>query len=234
MRLDDPGNPELTYRNFSVVMHKERRQALFTAVNIDGSSLKSPSRDGLEWTIDTRIPRDQQLGNEAYLHNPIDRGHLVKRLDPVWGEHSDQANADSFAYTNSGLQHAMLNQREWAKLENHVLRHADAHDQKMTVMTGPVFQDSDRRFDNKGKMETPVQVPEAFWKMAVWNDPDEGLKAVAFVLSQKDLLDQSGIFKTDLEPGRFRIYQVPIDDLSRLTDLDFGDLNSVNKSVQVV
>ena len=40
---------------------------------------------------DPRIPADQQQNNDMYRSangnpNPLDRGHLVRRLDPCWGD----------------------------------------------------------------------------------------------------------------------------------------------------
>ena len=114
--LSDPSRGELKYTHFSVVMSKMRRLPILTAVNIDGAQLKSVPRND-RWVTDNRIAREHQLGNEAYKSNDIDRGHMVRRLDPVWGEEAVQANADTFVYTNSALQHKDLNRREWVALE---------------------------------------------------------------------------------------------------------------------
>lgn len=223
--LNQPDQFELKYTNFSIVMNKERRQPFFTAVVIDGSQSKDVPRDG-EWTIDGRISRQHQLGNEAYKNNAIDRGHMVRRSDPAWGPNADRASDDTFAYTNASMQHEALNQKEWLELENHVLDSAKAMHQKMVVMTGPVFRDDDPPFDNKGAIKPPTQMPQKFWKMVVWNDPKEGLKGAAFVLSQEDFVN-GGLTKAEFQVGRFGVYQVPIDDLEKMTKLDFGDIKNV-------
>lgn len=223
--LGQPDKFELKYTNFSIVMHKERRQALFTAVMIDGAKSADVPRDG-EWTIDGRISRQHQLGNEAYKNNPIDKGHMVRRSDPAWGPDANRASDDTFVYTNAGLQHEALNQKEWLELENHVLDSAKALDQKMTVLTGPLFRDDDPKFDNKGAIQPPTQMPQKFWKMVVWNDPKEGLKGAAFVLSQEDFVS-GGLTKAEFQVGRFGVYQVPIADLQKMTKLDFGPVHNV-------
>lgn len=226
--IGKPGETELKYGHFSIVMNGERRQPFLTAVNIDGSKMVSVPRDG-DWTIDSRIRRDQQLGNEAYKNNDIDKGHMVRRRDPGWGADAHKSCNDTFAYTNASLQHAQLNQKEWLELENHVLDQIQARDMKATVLTGPVFSDDDPKFNNKGKMENSTQIPQEFWKMVVWNDPQEGLKGSAFVLSQKDIIKgDSGLFKTLQEPsfdsGRFSLYQIPIADLEQKVHMNFGEL----------
>jgi endonuclease G, mitochondrial len=227
-----PGETELTYTHFSVVMHKERRQPLLTAVNIDGANIVSVPRKG-KWTIDSRIPREHQLGNEAYRGNPIDRGHMVRRRDPVWGPNPNQASNDTFVYTNAGLQHGSLNQRTWLDLENYVLEQSKEKDMKLTVMTGPVFSPDDPSFDNNGRMDKATQIPQEFWKVVVWNDKEEGLKGAAFIQSQKDYVGR-GLFKTDFNPGEMSVYQMPLSDLEKVTKLDFGDIGDTASGTHVL
>lgn len=221
--LEEPTKSELKYTHFSVIMSKMRRLPILTAVNIDGAKLKSvPRRDN--WVTDSRIRREHQMGNEAYKHNDLDRGHMVRRLDPVWGEKAQQANDDTFVYTNSALQHKDLNRREWVALEEHILSHARTTDQKMTVFTGPVFSDSDPAFDNDGRVSPPTQIPQQFWKVAVWNNPKEGLQGTAFVLSQEELVDPGDFKDGKFDPGRFQVYQVPLQKLEEMADIDFGEI----------
>lgn len=230
--IGKPGETELKYGNFSIVMNGVRRQPFYTVVNIDGPKVVDVPRDG-DWTIDSRIRRDQQLGNEAYKNNDIDKGHQVRRRDAGWGPNAHRSANDTFAYTNASLQHAALNQKEWLELENHVLDQVKAKGMKATVLTGPVMKDNDPKWDNKGKME-PTQMPQEFWKVVVWNDPQDGLKGAAFVLSQTDFVNPGGLFKSSFEEGRFGVYQVPIDQLEKMTRLDFGDMADSKKSAKEI
>jgi len=230
MRTDKPGECELTYTNFSVVMNKERKQCFFTICNIDGSNHSEPPRNG-SWQIDGRIPRDCQLGNEAYSNNDIDKGHMVRRLDPCWGSQAQQANLDSFSYCNATLQHADLNQKEWLELENHVLDSCTGARDKYTVITGPIFSDDDPKFNNHGRMKEDTQIPMKFFKTVVWADDKTGeLRSCSFVLSQEDIINRDGgLFKSKegFEPGRFSIYQVPQSQLEQMTDLHFGNIGDI-------
>jgi len=75
----------LHYLHFSVVLHKSRRLALYTACNIDGENLYRIRRGRDKWKLDPRMDKQFQVGNELYKGNPLDRGHLVRRIDPAWG-----------------------------------------------------------------------------------------------------------------------------------------------------
>jgi endonuclease G len=203
----------LDYRHFSVVMNKTRRLAYFAAVNIDGTQEVVVRRTNTRWRVDPRIDRDHQHDNDLYVRNKLDRGHLVRRLDPVWGDDDEarQANDDTFHYTNAAPQHARLNQRDWLALEDYLLRNTTEDDQKLTVFTGPVFTSCDTTYRG-------TTLPEDFWKVAVMVHGDS-LLATSYLLSQKQFMD-------DLEfvIGEFRTYQTPIRTIEQLTGLRFGVL----------
>jgi endonuclease G, mitochondrial len=211
-----PGDqsPVLRYTNFSVVMSKSRRMPVLTAVNIDGQQLRALPRKGDVWYFDPRIPREFQVGNELYARNPLDRGHMVRRLDPVWGDQARTANEDTFHYTNACPQHANLNQKSWNDLENYVLDNAGAQALKVCVFTGPVLREDDPDYRE-------VQLPREFWKIAVLIDEETGqLAATGYLLSQSKMITNLQEFAF----GRFRTYQVAIARITRMTGLDFGHL----------
>lgn len=205
---------ELKYTHFSVVMNRRRKMPFLTAVNIDGRSLKRIPR-GDNWIKDSRIEQTAQFGNELYANNDLDRGHMVRRLDPVWGPQAEAslANDDTFHYTNSCPQHKNLNQKTWNDLEDYILDNADAQNLKVSVFTGPVFRADDKPYRT-------ARIPREFWKVAVLVDSATGnLSATAYLLSQAGMIE-------DLEFvfGPFRTYQIPIRQVETLTDLDFGNL----------
>ena len=114
-------------------MHRERALALFTAVNIDGKLARQPKRERDRWIIDPRLPAEFQTGEPVYKSNPLDRGHLVRRLDPAWGTDDaavKAANDDTFHFTNAAPQHHQFNAGStlWAGLEDHILANADTAD----------------------------------------------------------------------------------------------------------
>lgn len=205
----------LDYTHFSLAMHADRRMAIFTASNIDGELSRNIKRKKDAWGFDPRIPREVQIGNELYVGNDLDRGHLVRRLDPVWGTPAvaKKAELDTFFFTNCTPQHSDFNQKLWLNLEDHLLGNIDTRNFRACVFTGPVFTRNDRLYRD-------VLLPQSYWKVvAMIHDERDELTATAYVVSQRSLLsDLEFVF------GQFRTYQVPIADIERRTGLDFGDL----------
>ena len=202
----------LSYAHFSVCMSKSRRMCFFTACNVHGGRLQEMSRAGIRWVFDPRIEKELQAGDDLYRDNDLDRGHQVRRLDPVWGDDAETANGDTFHFTNSCPQHKDLNQKTWNDLEDYVLDNAGKYELKVNVFTGPVFRDDDPEYRD-------FRLPLEFWKVVVMVKDDGQLSATAYVLSQADLV-------TGLEFvfGEFRTYQVPLTDIESWTHLDFGTL----------
>jgi endonuclease G len=224
-RLDDvqaAASVELAYEHFTVLLDTNRRFAAVTGVNIDGANLvKVPRND--RWVFDDRVPEELQAGPEVYADNDLDRGHLVRRNDPVWGDPAVAARANdaTFHFTNAAPQASDFNQgRElWVGLEDHVLEHARVHKLKLSVFTGPVFGADDPPYRG-------IRIPLKFWKVAAWST-GETLATTGF------LVDQSPLVDVDLLPrelgappplGPFRTFQVRVADIAELTGLSMPEL----------
>lgn len=164
--------------------------------------------------FDSRIDQKYQCGPELYANNEIDKGHLVRRRDPIWGDLAQKANKDTFHFTNCSPQHKNLNQKTWLDLEDYILEKAEKFNFKATVFTGPVFRSDDVTYRG-------VQIPAEFWKVAVMVKEDGKLSATAYLQSQKHLID-------DLEDayGAYKTFQVPVLKIEELTGLDFGKLRN--------
>lgn len=209
------GGTVLDYTHFSLVMSRSRKLAFFTAVNIDGSSLVDLKRANDVWYFDSRIGKDEQYGPELYESNDLDRGHLVRRLDPVWGDDAEKANEDTFHFTNCSPQHKNLNQKTWLNLEDYVGKNAKKYGLKVNVFTGPVFRSDDRVYRGQ------YRIPAEFWKMVVIVKDDGKLSATAYLQTQKNLIDNM-----EFAYGAYKTYQVPVATIEDLTGLDFGSLRT--------
>lgn len=217
------GSPILKYTHFSVIQSKERRLPRMVAWNIDGGDMKRISRRGIRFRLDPRVPSEFQAGNELYSNNPLDRGHVARRVDLNWGSIAEarKANKDSFFFTNITPQHQNFNQSSrdglWGELENAILDDVNVEDLRISVMAGPIFSDDD-------PTHREVQIPREHWKLVAYRDADSNgaFKVKAFVLTQRDLIRNLEIL--ELEP--FRIFQVSLENLHSRTGLDFGELET--------
>jgi endonuclease G, mitochondrial len=215
---------ELRYQNFSVIMSRSRRFCCITGVNIDGHApffrLKRPG-----WKTDPRVPNAAQVdGAEFYIPTVFDRGHMVRRLDPVWGKERAAvlANADTHHYTNSCPQVHSFNDTTWGNLEDWILSQERSRDSKGSVFTGPIFQESDPVYQG-------VKVPVAFYKVvAVVDDAKGQLGVTAFEMDQSRVMPpQPGapIPKAPFDPGGFSLNQITLLELEERSGIDFGKLN---------
>ncbi|WP_010205531.1 DNA/RNA non-specific endonuclease [Salinibacterium sp. PAMC 21357] len=227
---------ELPYTHFTVNLDPLRGLASTTGVNIDGDQLVDVGR-GNDWHLDSRIPEQEQTGEAVYARNDLDRGHLVRRRDPVWGDGAtaSQANYDTFAFTNAAPQAAGFNQSKelWLGLEDHVLEYARTNRNRISVFTAPVLGDEDPVYRGVG-------IPQLFWKIAAWATNANGaveLRAAGFVLDQRPQLDDVDLeeararaIATGTPPplGPFRTFQVPIADIAQLTELDLCVLSNAD------
>jgi endonuclease G, mitochondrial len=211
----------LPYHHFSVVMNKDRRLAFYTAVNVDGRLSQRLKREPDRWFLDPRVPASEQTGEAVYAENDLDRGHLVRRLDPAWGRSrgiAKPANDDTFHFTNCTPQHKDFNQNKttWAGLENYILENAANRDLKVSVFNGPVFASDDDEYRG-------VRLPRQFWKVVVMAKQTGQLSATAYLLSQESLLTGLEVAE-EFSYGAYRAYQVPVSRIEDLTGLSFDGL----------
>lgn len=209
--------PEVKYWNYSLIMHKSRKLAIYSAVNVDANQRPTGAgRDGDKWYSDPRVGDDNQIGAEFYggqsafeadrLKNPFDKGHLTRRLDAQWGKDDKTASIcgnDSFHWTNCSPQHWQLNQgsKRWLGLEEYVIKIFAKDTQRACVINGPVFDAPLSRKDQDGRMIPDIEgkthndpifgnvaIPKLFYKVVACKGENNQLQVAAFLMSQEDLL----------------------------------------------
>ncbi|MBX9602785.1 MAG: DNA/RNA non-specific endonuclease [Bryobacteraceae bacterium] len=205
-----------------------------------------------KWYDDDRIGEEEYAGTDVYEAQRVpgfpdprstgrrlrmfQKGHLVRRMDPAWGSDSMalRADADTFFYTNAAPQVGFFNQGKasgmtgvsnghlWRAVENYVLRNAAAEKERVCSFTGPVFRTQDRKFRG-------IKVPAEFWKVTVWSEGGE-LRSLALLANQKKVftawpekLDEAPeAFLDDEELGKVEDFLTTVEEIERLTKLDFG------------
>lgn len=224
------GQKLIPYEHFSVVLHKERKLAIFTASNVDGSAkAKRPEAGhkytrkeltGLEdnetekWVIDPRVDEKFQIPDKFYTkdNGAFDKGHIVRREDVCWGTNFaevQRANGDTFHVTNCSPQRGNFNQSGkdgiWGKLENFIGSQADK--ERYCIFAGPVLADKDGVFSGTEK----VKIPSRFWKVVCAVAANK-LQVFAFVLEQ-DIEDLPLEFQVNAE---WKHEQVKLKDLEKI------------------
>ena len=203
----------IKYKHFSLTFSKSRGFAIWVGWNIDGGNIKRVSRKGISFKIDPRIPEKFQHGNELYKNNPIDRGHIARRADLLWGDidEAKKANKDSFFFTNIAPQLANFNQSKqggiWGELENAVFDEAKVDDLRVSVFGGPVFRDDDFKYRK-------VKIPREFYKVLIYLEEGK-LKAKAFLLTQN--LEDLELFELD----EFKVFQVTLTEVEQRCGFTF-------------
>lgn len=221
LRLRGSNSFELKYMHFSIIMSKSRKMPMITSVNIDGNQSKKIGRSD-KWNLDGRIEANEQFGNELYSNNRLDRGHMVRREDPIWGDDAATANLDTFHYTNSCPQMDVFNQQTWLDLENYILQNARVHKMKVSVFTGPFFTHNDKTYDNDGRLGTEARIPGAYWKVVAFLKEQGGElrpSATAYKISQESVLSE-----LEFAFGPYKTYQISIQELMDNTGIDFSEL----------
>ena len=209
------GTTVIPYTHFSLAMSRSRRFARWVAWNIDGAAIRRLSRSNISFRRDERLPAEAQVGDELYKNNPLDRGHLARRADLLWGSLAEarQANADSFFFTNITPQHEGFNQSGaggiWGQLEDALFAEVDVADLRVSVMGGPIFAENDPVYRG-------VRLPKQFWKILYYREGDDPtVRARGYVLTQEDLLSPL----ETLELPEFSVYEVAIGQIGEMVGL---------------
>jgi endonuclease G len=211
------------YTHFSLAINGERRFAFWVGWNIDGGQLRKLNRKNIKFVIDPRVPEAAQVGDELYADNRLDRGHIARRADLLWGGLAEarKANVDSFFFTNITPQMDDFNQSSrgglWGRLEDAVFEDTDVEDLKVSVFGGPVFHDDDREFRD-------VRIPREFWKVIVFVE-DGTLKAKGFMLTQN--LDELEALELD----EFRVFQVALAEIETRCGISFPEVLKTADSI---
>lgn len=222
----------LRYQHFSVVLNaaENRKMAFYTAVNIDGSRWTNLDRGNDVWFYDGRLPEELQNGDELYGNEPVpsknyfDRGHLVRRLDPVWGSirEAKLGNDDSFHWTNCAPQYWGFNQGAdlWQGLENFLLYNTDQEDVRASVFSGPLFRSDDA-------LHRGILIPQFFWKVIAVADKAGRLYSSGYMVSQQDYaldipFEQLPVGPNSTKPGQN--FQVPVAKIEADTGIVFPDV----------
>lgn len=178
------------------------------------------------------------------------QGHLTRRQDPLWGcgtcdEIILRAHADTFHVTNRAPQVGYFNMGtrkagaearhaggnlHWRALEEYVLANAIADKLRVSVFTGPVFDDQNDFPWSRGRPDMKgFKAPRKFWKLVLRVERGK-LMATALIADQSPLIDvlPEAMFDMNAEElsgfayEKVARYHVAVEELQNQTGLEFG------------
>jgi endonuclease G, mitochondrial len=217
-----PGNV-LNYHHYSLVMHKARRFAVYSAASIDFSGRFAIPRLKDVWRVDPRISSDVQVTDACYENNQFDRGHLTRREDLEYGADEASARAaadDTCHWTNCTPQAAKFNEGKqlWAGLELHILEQAVEKNRfKAQVITGPVFGARDPAIPGFPDTHYPLR----YWKVVAAINASDKLFATAYVLDQRAEIEPAARAAPEIPFTPYKTFQTTIANVEALTGLTF-------------
>lgn len=135
---------------------------------------------------------------DEYKKSGYDRGHICPAADNKW---SEQAMRESFYLTNVCPQNHNLNSGDWRELEE-ACREWTCQSGKLYVVGGPVLYDMKHKTIGAHR----IVVPDAFYKVVLCLAP---LKGAGFM------------YENAAGSRPMGAYAVTIDDVERLTGIDF-------------
>ncbi|MUH35245.1 DNA/RNA non-specific endonuclease [Zobellia amurskyensis] len=205
----------IDYIHFSLALHSRTKFAIWVAWNIDGRNLKRIPRKGSSFFEDSRIPSENQAGNKLYKSNPLDRGHLARRVDLNWGSYAEakKANSDSFVFTNIAPQMDSFNQSGkggvWGELENSLYDQTEMDQSRVSIIGGCIFHEDDREYRG-------YKIPTEFYKTIMYEEKGK-LKTKSFILTQ----DLTRLSFLDLEA--FKTYEVAPSEIEAKCNFTFDE-----------
>lgn len=156
---------------------------------------------------------DGTPASSEYSRSGYDRGHMAPAADFKW---SVKAMEESFYTSNICPQNNGLNAGLWCDLEKQCRTWAK-HYGSLWIATGPVYSEPVK------KTASGIAVPSAFFKVLLKEFRGRWY-AIGFVMPNRDV------------PGPFFDWAVSVDEVERLTGLDFFSAlpDSVEKAVEEV
>ena len=156
------------------------------------------SRKGIDFQEDVDVPEPRATDRD-YYRSGYDRGHMCPSADNRW---SEEAQRQSFLFTNICPQAQGLNAGDWNEMEQQCRIWARQYG-TLYIVCGPILYKGRHKTIGKNR----VTVPEAFYKVILRITPNP--HAIGFVCKNKGGNHPKGD------------YVSTVDEVERITGLDF-------------
>ena len=213
--------------NYALEWNDNYKHAEWVAFYFDKQTCQDVTSRTNAWAVDPLLPEEMQTDNSYHTSDGYDRGHLCASEDRVWLE---EANEQTFYYSNMSPQISTFNQNYWADLETQVRtwgRAVPSAYDKVYVAKGGTLNNLLINFtgninsgdgslpttDENGFTRKGLACP-AYYFMAVLAEVDGTYQAIAFLVPHSEDLPSSPTAEELQE------YVVSIDDLEAFSGLD--------------
>jgi len=163
----------LQHEHYKTIYDRKLKTPIVSYANVDFEKRKSTKLSELRtFTFDPLISSDDQYGDEFYVNDKFDKGHLTQRLSVSWGNSVDEAitaQRQADYYTNIVAQYAELNRVVWSSIEDVAQKIAKENGRTIEI-TGSWFDtngSAEKIYDWNAAKTAKRRVPDAFWKCIV-------------------------------------------------------------------
>lgn len=185
---------------YTVLYDSNTKLPLWVAWRLTADHADGPyNRNGLKFAEDDEVP-EPRATNDDYRGSGFDRGHMCPSGDNKW---SEEAQLQSFLYTNCCPQLHALNAGDWNELEQRCRAWAKNYGD-VYIVSGPLLAEG---VAHQTIGTHKVVVPERFFKVVLRMGDNPA--AIGFVCDNADVR------------GALNDYVVTVDEVERLTDFDF-------------
>ena len=212
---------------FSIEYDQEKRHAKWVAYTIDkNTAQKNWSRGNWEkgdpFRTDPLLPKNMAIGHAEHRGDSYNRGHLCASEDRVY---SQEANAQTFYYSNISPQLEAFNQRgPWYELEKRIRQWGGCEEgiaplgNILYIVKGGTIRDGEYydsrgqhgKIANKSKKMNGIVVPAHFF-VALISQQGDTYTGISFYLDHKEYEKNYNLAD----------YAISIDQLEKLTGIDF-------------
>lgn len=185
----------IEHQYYRLCYQQEHRISLWSLHYIDKSYISGTTKRTDDYRLDPSVTSG--VDAKDYKGSGFDRGHLVPAADMRLNR---LAMSESFYMSNMTPQAAPFNRGIWQSLER-MVRQLVLDKGEAYVFTAPVL------YSSLPKLKKDISIPQEFYKIVYWPKRKE---ALAFLIPNSS---QAGRSPKD--------FQVSIDDLEAVTNLDF-------------
>lgn len=213
--------------NYALEWDNTKRHANWVAFTFDTITSADNVKRTNEWAVDPKLPAEMQVQEDDHKNDGFDKGHLCASEDRVYLE---EANKQTFYYSNMSPQLNDFNGGFWGKLEARVQTWgrstAEGVYDKVYVTKGGTLNKLLKNFkgttvnggtpttDANGFTIHGLACPEYYF-MAVLSQKDDVFHAIAFLVPHKEGMTRNP------SSDELKEYVVSVDKLEEETGIDF-------------